>query len=381
MAGQDWLILSINGELSDEWKKYGLHMYNSYEKFCGKLRLEDIFTTDSVYLSAKRCASGFMKKNDTWYYQQNSWINSRKLCQKVLMGTFKPKYYRQRVINERGKQRIIKPPVFECKIVQKVLCDYIIRPLLEPRMIQTNYASVKGRGTKKLYEDILQSLNRLLGKSEKYYVIKSDYSNYFGNIDTEVLIYDILARYLKDERLLELFHLFSPDELGLSLGNEVSQIPASYFPSEFDHYCKDRKGWSYFRYMDDSLVILQESEIREYEIALERYTKRLHITLKEDKKEIFPLGTSFIFCKERFLIDKENGNYYRFMNPAIMRNEVRKLKIFQKKLSGGEMTKEAIDLQYRGVLGSIAGHPNTYHARKLLNDLYEAISRKEAEKV
>lgn len=372
MPGQDWLIEQVNRELN---------IPHAYERYCAGLRLEELFTTDSVYLAAKRCASGFMRKNDTWYFQQNPWVNSRKLCLKVLSGTFRPGYYRERIICERGKQRVIRPPVYECKVVQKVLCDYLIRPLLEPKMISTSYASVKGRGTKKMYEDILTVLNRRLRQDgKKYTIVQTDLTNYFGNIDVQILIYGILGRYIRDTRILELFHAFSPDEYGLSLGNEASQIPASFFPSAFDHYCKDAMGWDYFRYMDDAMVILPEERVAEYRKAFLDFVRKYHMCVREEKIREIPLGTPFVFCKERFLTDRKTGFYYRLMNPAIGRNEARKLRTFRVKKRENLMTQEAVDLQYGGVKGAIASHPNTWKTRKRLEELYQAVKEEEKDR-
>ena len=39
--------------------------YNAYEKYCGAITLEDLFTSDHVSICASRCASGFMYKKDT----------------------------------------------------------------------------------------------------------------------------------------------------------------------------------------------------------------------------------------------------------------------------------------------------------------------------
>lgn len=223
-----------------------------YQSLCPYLTLEDLFTTDVVYICAKRCASGFMNKRDTQRFMESPWLNSRNLCKLVLTGKFKPRYYRERTIIERGKERRIKPPTFECKVVQKVLCDYLIRPLLEPKMIISNYAGVGGRGTDLMYQNILHGLNTALHKYPHGVIVIADYSNYFGSINTNLLKEIAFDKYIKDQRIVDLIMKFFPDEYGCSLGNELSQIPASFFPSPIDHYMKDRCGIKdYHRYMDD----------------------------------------------------------------------------------------------------------------------------------
>lgn len=377
MYRQERLIEALNAELLAAASPPCCKIYQAYEKYCGSLRLEELFTTDTVYIAAKRCAAGFMQKNDTWYYQQEPWQNSRLLCQKVLTGRFKPRYYRQKVIIERGKPRTIRPPAYECKVVQKVLCDYLVRPLLEPRMIPTNYASIRGRGTKKLYEDVAKALNRAPERYETPMIVMGDFSSYFANIDVGILMDDILGRYIRDQRVLELIRLFSPEELGLSLGNELSQIPASYFPTLFDHYCKDRMGWEYFRYMDDSLAILPQNEVEAYLEAFHQYAARLHITIKDEKTQVLRMGDPFVYCKERFLWDKRKRRYYHLMNPDIERNETRKLKAFAEKKAAKQITQQQIDLQYRGVVGAIKSHPNSYRTRERLAVQYKKTLQKE----
>lgn len=347
---------------------------NLYSKYCGYLTLEDIFTTDIIYLAAHKCACGFKGKRDTQKFLSSPWINVKELCDSVLNGTFRPKYYKQRVIMERGKPRIIVPPSFGSKVVQKTLDEYLLRPLFEPRMITTNYASVRGRGTDKMYEDIQAGLTKF-GKSHGNhgkggYIVTTDFSNYFGSINNNILE-GVYRRYIKDERIIRLLRLFSPDEYGLSLGNETSQVPASYFPSPIDHYFKDREGLKfYWRYMDDTMCILDTYEAaEEYVKTFKELAGKLDLTLKDEKIHIIPFGEDFIFCKERFIFNKEKHYYYRLMNPSTARTEARKLRKFGEKINNGEMTHGEAMQQYKGVRGSIAGRPNTYKVLKRLDEL------------
>lgn len=365
MNKQDYLIYDVNSEIRYMTKRTG-EISNAYETYCGSIQLEDVFTTTSIQLCAKRCASGFMHKADTYHFMKNLWVNSKKLCDEVLAGTFKPKYRKKRIIIERGKEREIQPPYFDCKVVQKVICDYLIRPLLEPRMVETNYASVKYRGTDKMHADIEEKLKEILDESAEsgmeYLIVMGDYSGYFGNIEICILM-EMLGSLIKDKRILRLIHMFSPEEFGLSLGNEMSQVPASFFPSEFDHFCVDKKGWPYYRYMDDSLVIIPKEEKENYLQSYFSYAEKLHIKVKKEKIKIARLGYPFTFCKERYLWDKNKGTYYRLLNPKRRKTEERKIKKID--------NQEELEKQYRSVRGSIASHPNTIKMLQKLDEKYK----------
>lgn len=367
MISNDKIIKETENLLAEE-----IGAFIPYGKLCGELKLEEVFTTTTVFLAAHHCACGFRGRMDTFSFMQAPWVHSRELCLQVLEGTFRPRYYKEKAIVERGKKRTIKPPVFTCKVVQKVLCDAILRPLLEPRMIFDNYAGVRGRGTSHMYERIERMLNRD-GKQGDY-IIRTDFTNFFASIDNAILE-RMLGSHLTDKRILRLFRLFCPEEKGLSLGNESSQISASFYPSVIDHHFKDMIGCrNYYRYADDILLLAEDSAAAEvYVKKIRMLAESLGLFIKDEKIQICSFGDDFVFCKERFLWNREKKYYYRIMNPMIAKNETRKLKAFRKKYLDGQMTKEQITLQFQGVLGTIAKHPNTYQTVKRLQRQYEAV--------
>ena len=349
-------------------KETGIH--TAYHKVCGCMTLEDLFTTDAVYCAAHKCSLGFKRRKDTQAFMKSAMLSSYLLAEQVKSGKFKPGYYRERVIIERGKQRTIKPPKFESKVVQKVLCDYLIREIFETRMIETNYASIRGRGTDKMYGDVLKALECVQTNSKGYseVIVMTDFKSFFPSISTE-LLRNLYRKYIRDERIINLIMSFSPDEFGLSLGNETSQVPASFFPSMIDHYFKDRLGIKhYFRYCDDVLFIaenqMQADELIELFLDL---SGSLKLTVPPQKIKTVQFGETFSFCKERFVYSRKRKSYYRLINPAIPQNESRKLKAFKKKVEAGEMAKEEALAQYGGVKGMIQHRPNTRNAVERLD--------------
>lgn len=360
------IINEINSEISHEQE-----LFNQYNKHAGFLRLEDIFTTESIVLSAQYCSKGFMNRRDTRFFMDALWYNSYMLCQDVLNESFKPYYYKEKVIIERGKARVIRPPEFKTKVVQKVLNNYVIRPIFVPKMINTCYASVHGRGTAKMYDNVLSALHSVEKDKDKV-IVTTDYSKFFPSIDLSILS-DTYKRYIHDERVVSLIESFSDGEL--SLGNELSQVPASYFPSPVDHCFKDKLGIRhYFRYMDDILFIADnESHARELLDILREESEKINLVLKDEEIHMINMGHPFAYCKGRFLWDRNKQTYYRIQNPDIARNERRKLRKFADKVRAGEMTLDEAEAQYRGVRGMISSHPNTYNRIRKLDDLMNEV--------
>lgn len=361
----DKIINIINGELSTEYS-----IENAYKKYIGYIKFEDLFTITNLYISAMRCASGFRNRNDTQEFLKSPWLNTYKLYQSVLNGTFKPKYYNSKFIMERGKVREIKPPVFESKVVQKLLCDWLIRPILEPEMIVTSYASVMGKGTDKMYSDVLRAVNSCV-KNPNTYIIMTDFKGYFSSIDLDILK-NMFASRIKDERIVDLIMAFSKGK-GLSLGNELSQIPASFYPTDIDYAIKKNVSTGhYFRYMDDTLFIVNGNSEVEKMINLFRIeTDKLKLVLKEPK--IIPIGKSFVFCKERYLFGKKHNKYFRLCNKDIFTREKRKLKCFQRMLKEKSIDRYKIDLQYGCVKNSIIHRPNSKKALERLDKCYKEL--------
>lgn len=358
-------IEKINNELKEKY------LINEAYKRCIKyIKFEDLFTITNIYISAMRCASGFRKRNDTQSFFKAPWLNSYKLCKNILEGTFKPKYYSTKCIMERGKVREIKPPVFESKVVQKLLCDWIIRPLLEPEMINTSYASIKGRGTDKMYKDVLRAINSEVN-NETAYIVMTDFKGYFSTIDVGLLEL-MLKERINDEKIIKLIMKFSKKD-GLSLGNELSQIPASFYPTSIDKIIKKNVSTGKdFRYMDDTLFIVKsKAETVKILNIFENEAKKLKLILKEPK--VIPIKTNFIFCKERFLFDKRHKKYFRLCNKEIFIREKRKLRLFNKKLKNEEMKIENIKNQYKCVRNSIAHRKNVKENLKRLDIYYNSL--------
>lgn len=352
--------------------EYGIH--SAFEKYCGQLTLEDIFTTDSVYLAAKECASGFRDRPDTNAFMSGATKHSQDLCERVLNGTFVPRYHHGRLINERGKMRIIKPPTFECKVVQKVICNIILRAILESRMIYNNYASIRGKGNERLYTDVLNGINGIRKRMHSPVIVMTDFANFFGSINNDILEKKIFERYIADRRVTRLLRSFSPEPYGLSLGNEVSQVPASFYPSCIDHWAKDRMGMKcYYRYADDILFVAEAEDAQGIIRKIRELAADICLTIKDEKITIIPYGDNFTYCKERYIFNKEKEYYYRLINPSIPQRQSHKISSFTEKVKSGEMPALEAKNQQKCVMGVIASHPNTYKIVNRLQAKYDAL--------
>ena len=371
MYSDEVLIRNVTEELFLD-----THVSEAYAKLCGYLPLEWLFTTEHVYAASWWCASGYWNRFDTMQYMKDPWDNSRLLAKSVCNGTFKPRYYKEQTITERGKKRNIRPPHFDCKVVQKVLCAWMLRPLLARQMICTSYAAVRGRGTALMRDNIVSDLNHMTEKyGDEGRIVLCDFEGYFASFDLDIYR-DRLNSLILDPRVIDLIFKFYDGKTGLTLGDELSQIPASWFPSTIDHTIKDRCGVEVFhRYMDDSLVIVPNIlDAYKYLDLMKELCRENRLVLKAGKIKIIQLTKSFEFCKEHYVYNRNTHKYHAVINPEIIKTEKRKLKFFGKNLAevSDPVKKQELlmryNSQYRGWHGMIESHPGT---RKIICDMDE----------
>ena len=161
------------------------------------------------------------------------------------------------------------------------MVDNFLEPYFVPRLINTTYACLKDRGMHKACIDVQKGMKHCKRIWGEYYIIKMDVAKYFQNINKSIL-YRILNEKIQDEKLMKLLKeiIYSNNgETGLAIGNYTSQMFANIYLNEVDQYIKQKLRCKYYyRYMDDSIVLIQTKE--EAKVILEKIKDFLRIRLK-----------------------------------------------------------------------------------------------------
>jgi retron-type reverse transcriptase len=225
---------------------------------------EEIYKFENLYAAHKAARRGKQGKREVVEFEMNLAAN---LCdlQKALEGrVWTPKGYSRFKVYD-PKTRTIYAPHYADRVVQHSLCDNVLAPELDKRLIYDNAACRMGKGTH-------FSLNRLTGfLSEFYkkhktdgYFLKIDIRKFFDNIDHEALKTK-LARVFKEKDLSDVIYSIidsysSSKGKGLPLGNQTSQWFALYYLDGLDRMIKEQMQIKYYtRYMDD-FVLIHESK-------------------------------------------------------------------------------------------------------------------------
>lgn len=232
------------------------------------IRIKQVFTEEymndqyHIALKSKRDHTNVIK------FSKESLYNLEKLRKSILQNSYIPGKDYEFTIFE-PKMRVVRANHFTDKIIQGLLVNHVIQPLVEPTLIYDNYASRKDKGTKAGLDRLSEFLNSTFinyGRDlNNIYVLQCDVKKYFDNISLPILRSKI-SRLNIDNQLKNLLNIelraAHENDKGLCLGHELSQWFAIWYLNDMDHYIKEELHIKYYgRYMDDFYLI---SDSREY---------------------------------------------------------------------------------------------------------------------
>ena len=301
----------------------------------------------------------------------------------------------QVVIRERGKQRIITPVKISDRMVQRVLCDNALTPVINKHLIFDNCASIKNKGTSfarnRLLKKIVQA-NREY--KNKYYVLVFDFKNFFDSIrhsqcrkvlnsyfsDKRIvnMAMDIIHSYslrkaLKDGNIEDYNEILNDNGVGICLGSQVSQIMALTIPNKLDHYIKDNMRERYYiRYMDDGVIFSKTKEhLKKLLIGIEGVSESIGLELNHRKTHISKVSNGFKFLKIHYVI-KPSGKIIKKLDKSSSVRMVRKLKKYKNLVKDNLMTKDDVFASVQSWLGYIK-IANSYRVRRRIIALYSKL--------
>lgn len=338
-----------------------------------------LLSTETLLDATNKCKKGVAWKSSTqlYYMKRCAWVaNARKALDN---GTYKPKKQIEFNIHERGKLRHIKANHISDRVIQKAFNDTVLKPALYPRLIYDNSASQQGKGTDFCLNRVKCHLQRHYRKhGNNGYVLLIDFTNYFGNINKDILAKEV-GRYVTGDNL-KLFLTMQDKGEGLGLGSEVNQTSAIFYANGLDHFIKEKlciKG--YCRYMDDLLLIHHDKNYLEHCLKeIMTICQRYEIVINPKKCKIVNLKTDwFVYLKKRTHLTDSGRVIMRPVNANI---QARKQKIKRQKVlfDEGKITMESILQSYTSWRGYAIKYDIKYNTLKSVDDLFSQIFGAEA---
>lgn len=243
-----------------------------------------------AYLNARR---GKRAKRACFGFERRLGSNLAELSAALHSGEYRPQpYYTFRVMEP--KPRLIHAPAFRDVVVQHAIYSRIY-PIFDRTFIDTSFACRKGKGTHRCADYVQQAMRQY---ADDRYSLHLDVRRFFYTIDRDILG-ELIARKIKDRRLLELMALYGDhgEPLGIPIGNLLSQLYALIYLNPADHFAKrELKVAHYARYVDDMVMIgLTLDQARDYRDAMREYLAQT-LNLSLSKASIAPLrrGLNFV---------------------------------------------------------------------------------------
>lgn len=239
---------------------------------------EQTFTQDALYdayLQARRTKRG---KAACMRFAARLGAEISALHEEIMSGTYAPRAYRQFMVT-KPKPRQILAPDFRDVVVQHAIYR-VIYPIFDRSLIDQSFACRVGKGTHRASDYALRALRACDPGS---YVLTLDVRKFFYTIDRGILR-ELIAKKVKDHRLMGMISLFAsgPGDVGIPIGNLLSQLFALIYLSEVDHYAKRRlKLRNYVRYVDDMVMVgLGREEALDVKASMEEFlATRLRLSL------------------------------------------------------------------------------------------------------
>ena len=280
-----------------------------------------IFSDENLYEAIQDASQGRRYNKDVLRVQYDIWNAIRKIQQDVRSGKYKIDKYFIFYVYE-PKKRMIMSISFYHRIVQWAIYR-VINPMLVKGYIKDSYGCVPGKGSLAAMERLRYWLKFVEHKPDTWYYLKLDISKYFYRISHEVLK-ELLEKKIKDQRLLQILYNIiecehtpfglppgkGPGEVpleerlfdvGMPVGNLLSQVFANVYLDVLDQFCKRTLGINFYvRYMDD-IIILADSKVqlRAWKTEIERFVEtQLRLSLNQ-KTCIRPISQGIEFVGYR----------------------------------------------------------------------------------
>ena len=325
---------------------------------------------------------------------------------------YKPGKYNIFLIKEPKVRLIMSLNIID-KIINHLVCEYLLVDIFDNSLIDTNVATRVNKGTHYGYKKLVKYLNKNIGK--KLYILKFDISKYFFNINHDI-VKKIIRTKIKDKDALNILDniIDSTDSnyineeiiklknieinriknsnngnkykliknimdiplykkgTGFAIGNPVSQAIAIIFLSYLDHYIKEKLNIPFYcRYCDDGILISDDKEYLKYCLKeIKRIINDYKLELNMKKTRIYSIDNGFEFIGFRF-IRKNNKLLIKVKNQT-KRKFKRKIKVLNKLYINGSISYDT----FNHVKVSYLGHLKYGNCNNLIRNSLNKLDSK-----
>ena len=304
------------------------------------IKYDVLINYDLIKQSYKEVMKNIVHKNKIMNFDLFYSENISKIYDEIKNKRYKHGQYSIFLITD-PKYRIVMSESVQDKVVNHMVTNAILNPVLSKKLIEENVATRKNKGTKAGFDYTKKYFLKYMNKYEKFYILKFDITKYFYNINHEILK-EMMRSIYKDEDIIKILDelIDSTDkeyinknidkiiqkelksnlsdycktelskiprynkEVGLSIGAVSNQIFACYYLNSLDHYIKEVLHIKeYVRFQEDGIIFSNSKEelVKIKELIKAFLNDKLKLKLNE-KTDIYSSNDGLDFVGYRFYV-------------------------------------------------------------------------------
>ena len=338
------------------------------QRACGYAAVCDFMRLYNAHLKARR---GKLHKREVIEFELYLAENLLRLREELLEQAYDISGYYRFVVTD-PKRRDVHALHYRDRVVQHALCDNVLEPVLDPRLIFDNAASRKGKGTHFALDRLTAFLR---GHYREHgtdgYFLKFDVRRYYSNIDHAILK-ELFGNYFHyDPRVCWLIgrivdsYSDAPGR-GIPLGNQASSWFAITYLDGLDRLVKERlRVKRYTRYMDDGVLVHEDKGFLKRCLAeMHDYVQCERGLTFNEKTQIVPLSQGIDYLGFHLYLT-ETGKVVRRLRASNKKRMKAKLKRYRHAYRAGKISSDAVRRSVASYQGHLS-HGDTWHLRQNL---------------
>ena len=345
--------------------------------------IENVTDIDNLYNSLKKCCRGTRWKYSVQKYLYSGLSELAAVRWELYSGEYCWQPYSNLTVYEHGKLRSAYAPYIQDRVIQMTMIDYALMPVIGHSIVNTNCASLKGRGVRFAEYQLKADLREYYRKyhTNDGFVLCMDLHNYFGSIDREKL-YAAFSKIIFDEAVLHLLRTFLDtfksidvfNDCGVGLGAPLSQLCGIFATNSVDHFVREvlpAERGMYCRYGDDIYIL--GSDYANLVACMKMLTSKyleLGLQVNSDKCMITPLSEEFIWLKKRVKLT-DSGMVVMQIGSKAIKLMRRNLKIRAEWVKDGRWTFAQYENCFRSWAISTLRYYNSVQVVRSMQRLFE----------
>lgn len=247
---------------------------------------DSIISTDNLLLAHKNASKGKSKQRGVITFKKRLYANIEALHQELKLCQYISPDYKTFTIYEPKEREIFVLP-YKDRVIQHAILQKI-GEMFRRNLTVNTYSCIVGRGIHLAMNNIKKYFK---DKEGTQYCLKFDIQKFYPSVDHDILK-SMLLRKIKDNKLIKLlFEIIDGIDVGLPIGNYLSQFLGNFYLSYFDHWLKEELKIKYVsRYCDDVVIFgSNKAELHEILAKCRTYlSDNLKLTVK-GSYQVFPV--------------------------------------------------------------------------------------------